>query len=235
MALRNKRVYIIQIMVLWLGICLIQNNIFRLVEAAEGESDISGIKMPSGTDIEDVVEKKEKNKKKVKSAEKEALTVIQKSFEDKLYSLTLKYALAFFQNYPDSKNLAWVHLIAGKSAYYQNKLHQALGEFETILQKWPAVDIADEVIYWCGEVNFKGGDYKAAQNYYQQLIAKFPDSKLVLHAYYTLGLALYNQNQLARSIETFKFFLNKFALFLLEQLNNIVYVFLRCTKAHRLF
>jgi len=60
------------------------------------------------------------------------------------------------------------------------------------VKNFPKSSMADNSLFWIGEIHYKKGDYKRAIIEYQNVIEKYPSGNKVPAAYLKQGLAFYN-------------------------------------------
>jgi len=132
--------------------------------------------------------------------EDELFFVAQKAFEDGFCDIALSYLERFLDEYPETTQRPQVYLLIGKCYLYQAKYLKALEQFQMLLDMPQSQDIKDAVLFWLGELHFKGKDYKLAEDYYHKLISEFPNSKYLVYAYYSLGWSLFEQGQFQDAI-----------------------------------
>lgn len=102
------------------------------------------------------------------------------------------------ENKPESE--AFVLEKAGEEEIYeQAKKEFDLENFEKAMKfflyhvkNFPKSSMADNSLFWIGEIHYKKGDYKRAIIEYQNVIEKYPSGNKVPAAYLKQGLAFYN-------------------------------------------
>jgi len=138
------------------------------------------------------------------SKEDELFFIAQKALEDGFYDVSLGYLGRFLKEFPQTKRLGEVYLLIGQCYLNKDKYLDALGEFDKILEL-PSIDgIRDAVHYWKAEVYFKAKDYKNAKSFYKVLITKFPNSKFLQDANYSLAWCLLEEGNYKEAIDGFR-------------------------------
>lgn len=72
--------------------------------------------------------------------------------------------------------------------------------------------MADNSLFWIGEIYYKNGDYKRAIIEYQNVIEKYPSGNKVPAAYLKQGLAFYNIDRKDNAKLIFETLISKFPL-----------------------
>ena len=142
--------------------------------------------------------------------EEELFFVAQKAFEDGFYDVALNYLERFLKDYPQTKQRPKASLLIGECYLYQDQYLKALKQFQSLQDMPENQEIEDAVLFWLGEVYFKGRDYESAQSYYHKLISKFPDSEYLAYACYSLGWSLFEQGKFREAIKGYEKFINDF-------------------------
>lgn len=82
---------------------------------------------------------------------------------------------------PGSRSAPDAYFMAGKLSFYCYKYHRnnedferARRNFETFLRKYPSSSLADDSLYYLGDLYLKKGDKKLSAYYYKEVIARYP-------------------------------------------------------------
>ena len=135
------------------------------------------------------------------SREGEAFYVAQKAYEDGFYEVALNLFQRFLKNFPQSQEIPEINLYIAQCYFQQNKFIAALTQLERLSSEPGAEHLEDAVLYWIGEVHFRGKDFSKAISFYQRIIDEFPDSDLLVHAYYSRGWCLFELGEYYKAIE----------------------------------
>lgn len=137
------------------------------------------------------------------SKEDELFFIAQKALEDGFYDVSLGYLDRFLREFPQTKRLSEVYLLVGQCYLNKDKYLDAIQEFDKILEL-PLIDkIKDAVYYWKAEVYFKAKDYTNAKSFYKDLVTKFPNSKFLQDANYSLAWSLFEEGNYQEAIDGF--------------------------------
>jgi len=86
-----------------------------------------------------------------------------------------------YQTYPNSSAAPKSYLMAGKLSYYcykyfSNKAdyNRGMNNLNALLSRYPNSDLADDAIFYVGELYLKAGQQKDAAYYYRRVIQKYP-------------------------------------------------------------
>lgn len=139
--------------------------------------------------------------------EKELFLVAQKAFEDGFYDVAMRYIQQLQEQYPQTDRRVESNLLLGQCYFFKGQYLKAYDVFHGLLKE-PAFN--DATLFWLGETYLKGGDYAQAEEQYSQLIKLYPGSIYTPQAYYSLGWAGFEQNQLEKAQKIFKELLQKF-------------------------
>ena len=74
------------------------------------------------------------------------------------------------------------------------KYAEAIVLFREVAEKWPDHDLADNAIYWNGEIHYTKGDYSAAVSAFRTLLSKYPKGSKVPDALLKTGYAYLKLN-----------------------------------------
>ncbi|MFH1577728.1 MAG: tetratricopeptide repeat protein [Candidatus Omnitrophota bacterium] len=145
------------------------------------------------------------------SQEQEALYVAKKAYEDGFYEVALNLFGRFLKNYPASKKAPEANLYIAQSYFQQEKFILALTGLEKLSSDPAAKDLKDVVLYWIGEVHFRGKDFKKAASFYKKITDGFPQSKFLVHAYYSWGWCLFELGEFLSAIDIFEKIIDDFS------------------------
>lgn len=146
--------------------------------------------------------------------ETELFLVAQKAFDDGFYDVAVRYINQFIEQYPLSQKRIEANLLLGQCYFFQSQYLKAYNIFQSLL---PYPEHNDATLFWLGETYLKGSDYHQAENQYQQLIEKYPESLYSPQAYYSWGWSLFEQQKYDAAKETFLKFIKLFADHLLAE------------------
>jgi len=137
------------------------------------------------------------------SKEDELFFVAQKALEDGFYDVSLGYLDRFLKEFPQTKRLGEVYLLIGQCYLNKDKYLDAIQEFDKILEL-PQIDkIRDTISYWKAEVYFRAKDYPNAKTFYKEVITKYPNSKYIQDANYSLAWCLFEEGNYKEAIDGF--------------------------------
>jgi TolA-binding protein len=139
--------------------------------------------------------------------DQELFQVAQKAFEDGFYDVAMRYIDQLLKNFPQTDKRVEANLLLGQCYFFQSQYLKAYETFQNLLQYNEYKDIT---LFWLGETNLKGADYKKAEQYYKELIASFPNSTYVPQAYYSLGWVYTEQNKLKEAKDVFMELIKRF-------------------------
>jgi N-acetylmuramoyl-L-alanine amidase len=87
-----------------------------------------------------------------------------------------------YQEDPNCRSASDAYFMAGKLSLYCYKYHRnaedferARRNFETFLRKYPSSSLADDTLYYLGDLYLKAGDKKLSAYYYKQVIVRYPN------------------------------------------------------------
>lgn len=82
---------------------------------------------------------------------------------------------------PSCRSASDAYFMAGKLSFYCYKYHRnnedferARRNFETFLRKYPSSSLADDCLYYLGDLYLKKGDKKVSAYYYKEVIVRYP-------------------------------------------------------------
>ncbi|WP_457754892.1 tol-pal system protein YbgF [Thermovibrio ammonificans] len=82
--------------------------------------------------------------------------------------------------------------------------------FEQLVQQYPDSDLADNALYWIGEIYYSHNDYQTAANYFQQVIDKYPNGNKVPAAMLKLALCYRGMGNTQKAKEILKEVIDKY-------------------------
>ena len=103
-----------------------------------------------------------------------------KSFDSKAWANAAKWFNRLLKEYPDFEKRSKVVLLLAQSLYKQENIKEAYGILSN--NKQAAGKFADEYIYWMAECRVRQGNYAAADQHFNELLARYPNSERVLEA-----------------------------------------------------
>jgi len=92
----------------------------------------------------------------------------------------------------------------GECYFQQNKLEDALREFEKLLQDYKKPEVAARAQFWIGEVLLAGKKYPQAVHELQKVINLYPNSDMVDDARYSIATAYFEQKDYPKAIKEYK-------------------------------
>ncbi|HEY3760957.1 MAG TPA: tetratricopeptide repeat protein [Verrucomicrobiae bacterium] len=124
------------------------------------------------------------------------------AYQDGNYPLAETGFAQFIQRFPDSTNVPESVLMEAQSAYKQNDFTNAIVLLRQNMDKAGA--LADQYVYWIGEVEFAGHDFTAAAETFGSLVQNYPNSSLRLQATDDQADSLRWANQWPEAISLFE-------------------------------
>jgi len=112
--------------------------------------------------------------------EDRAYAAAASAFQDGMWNRAETGFAQFIQKYPKSDRLAEAGLMQAEAQFKQGKLAEAIALLTA--RKPLAGNLADEYVYWIGEVQFQNGDLMAAAETFASLARDFPESSYRLAA-----------------------------------------------------
>ena len=82
--------------------------------------------------------------------------------------------------------------------------------FQQLVQQYPDSDLADNALYWIGEIYYSHNDYETAAKYFQQVIDKYTTGNKVPAAMLKLALSYRGMGNLQKAKELLKEVIDKF-------------------------
>ncbi len=133
--------------------------------------------------------------------ETESFLVAQKAFDDGFYDVAIRYLEQFLARYPKSEKEVEAKLLFGQCYFFKEQYLKAFNIFEE-LKKYTTQQ--DAILFWLGETYLKGSDHVQAQNHYQQVLEKYPQSLYAPQALYSLGWSLSEEGKFESAQEHFQ-------------------------------
>lgn len=90
---------------------------------------------------------------------------------------------------PEKGSLASQTYTEAFAAMKEKKYDKALDLFREVAEKWPQDNLADNAIYWTGEIHYSKKDYPAAIGSFKTLLSKYPKGSKVPDALLKTGYA----------------------------------------------
>ena len=103
-----------------------------------------------------------------------------RSFDSRQWANAAKWFDRLLTEYPDFERRSKVVLLLGQSLYKQEKIKEAYGVLSN--NQHAAGKFADEYVYWMAECRVRQGNYAAADQHFNELLARYPGSGRVLEA-----------------------------------------------------
>ncbi len=120
------------------------------------------------------------------------------ALEDGLYDYADKKFSEFLTAYPESPLLPEVRLFLAQSRFHLKDYGPALALLQDNVST--AGNVADEYQFWMAEILNADGKLDLAESAYGELIAKYPDSKLVLSAAFKQAYAFYRKQDYQKTV-----------------------------------
>ena len=114
------------------------------------------------------------------SKEERAYAAAVSAFQDEMWILAESQLAQFVKKYPASTNVPQARLLQAQAQFKQQAYADAIGLLETNLPA--AGGLADQYVYWIGEMQFQSGDYSRAVAAFDSLVKNYPGSPLRLRA-----------------------------------------------------
>lgn len=92
----------------------------------------------------------------------------------------------------------------GFSALKSKKYIKAVSLFKTIVSKYPAHNLADNAIYWTGEIHYTQRDFPEAIRTFNRLIEKYPEGGKVADSLLKIGYSYYSMNDNDNAVKFLK-------------------------------
>jgi tetratricopeptide (TPR) repeat protein len=131
-------------------------------------------------------------------------TEIQQAFLREEFPLVATLAQAFLDQHPGVSEIPRVSLWLALSLDRLQRTGEALAAIDRVKGRLPAADpFWPEVLFWEGEVSRKAFQMRRAQDAYQRLLARHPNSSWASQAQMGLALAFLHQEDLESAIANF--------------------------------
>ena len=114
------------------------------------------------------------------SKEERAYAVAVSAFQDEMWSRAETQLAQFVKRYPSSTNVPQARLLQAQAEFKQQTYANAIGLLQTNLLA--AGGLADQYVYWIGEMQFQSGDDSRAVAAFNSLVKNYPESPLRLRA-----------------------------------------------------
>ena len=89
--------------------------------------------------------------------------------------------------------------------YYRvGEFQQALIAFDQIHSNFPTSNVADNALYWIGEIYYAQADYSTAYDYFDRIVRQYPEGSKVPDAYLKKGFALQRQGKYAEALDVLR-------------------------------
>lgn len=118
---------------------------------------------------------------------KEEYLLIERSFQDALYDLTINQSEQFIKKYPEVPELGNALLYQGKALSQMGKYKQAVSIFSDIPKKVFPISVKEQAVYWEAETYFKMNEYEIAADKFTKFYRDYPSSELAPMASFSVG------------------------------------------------
>ncbi|MBB5021900.1 tol-pal system protein YbgF [Desulfurispira natronophila] len=88
--------------------------------------------------------------------------------------------------------------------YRVGEFQQALIAFDQIHSNFPTSSVADNALYWIGEIYYAQADYSTAYDYFDRVIRQYPEGSKVPDAYLKKGFSLQRQGKYAEALDVLR-------------------------------
>ena len=92
----------------------------------------------------------------------------------------------------------------GFSALKAKNYAKAISMFKTIVSKYPAHNLADNAIYWTGEIHYTQTDFPEAIRTFKRLIESYPEGGKVADALLKVGYSYYSMKDTDNAVKYLK-------------------------------
>ncbi len=92
----------------------------------------------------------------------------------------------------------------GFSALKTKNYAKAVSMFKTIVSKYPAHNLADNAIYWTGEIHYTQNDFPEAIRTFKRLVDKYPEGGKVADALLKVGYSYYSMKDTENAVKYLK-------------------------------
>ena len=89
-------------------------------------------------------------------------------------------------------------------------LETAKSIFEKLVEQYPDSSLADNALYWIGEIYYSHNDYETAVNYFNQVIEKYPGANKVPAAMLKLALCYKGMGEIDKAKEILQEVISKY-------------------------
>ncbi len=93
---------------------------------------------------------------------------------------------------------------SAKALYKTGDAKEAVKKFKIIIYKYPQTETALNAMMWLGDYYLENSEFESAIDFYQQVIANFPNNKQLSLAHYKLGQAYQVQGFFDKAINEYK-------------------------------
>jgi len=121
----------------------------------------------------------------------DAFLVAKKAYEDGFYGASLDLLNRFIINYPQSKYYYEVKLYTALCHYQKEDFIKARNILSELEKYTLPVGVRDRLLFWLGQIYFRGKDFKHSIEYFEKLVKDYPDSYLIPNAKIQLGWSLF--------------------------------------------
>lgn len=94
--------------------------------------------------------------------------------------------------------------------YRIGEFPQALIAFDQVFKNFPTSNLADNSLYWIGEIYYAQNDYVSAFEYFDRVTRQYPDGSKTPDAYLKKGFALERQGKYAEALDVLNYTANMF-------------------------
>ena len=96
------------------------------------------------------------------------------------------------------------------NAMESGDFEKAKNLFQQIVEQYPDSDLADNALYWIGEIYYSHNDYETAAKYFQDVIDKYPNGNKVPAAMLKLALCYKGMGDIRKAKEILREVINKY-------------------------
>lgn len=96
------------------------------------------------------------------------------------------------------------------SAMESGDLETAKSLFAKLVEQYPDSSLADNALYWIGEIYYSHNDYQTAANYFNQVIEKYPDGNKVPAAMLKLALCYKGMDKVDKAKQVLQQVISKY-------------------------
>ena len=142
--------------------------------------------------------------------EDELFFIAQQALTDGFYDIAKDYFRRYINEYPQSSRRIDAELLIGQCYYNDGEYVKALSIFESLLKQRNTERIDDALLFWIGQVYFKGKDFQRAKNYYDRLVTNFPGSDYAAYGNFYKAELFSIQGDHSQAIELWQNFIKDF-------------------------